>query len=522
MIIKILLILILLMNVAFSAFASIPKARILFIPHDDRPVSLQYTVDTLAAAGFEIVTPPRELIGTRGIPGNADKMWDWLFGELSGADAAVLSGDMLLYGGLVESRRHTLSTAVINERLNNISRIKQVNPDIKLYVFTSIMRSPTFSAGGVEPDYYEQYGPAIFRITALEDKQEINPLTIKEMDELRTLHAAVPKNIIEDWFGRRQQNFIANKKLIQMAHQNVFDFLILGRDDNAPYSQTHRENRKLLKAAQGLSAARFQSVPGVDELAMVLLTKSANDSILQVPLAAVKYAPGSGPETVPSYSDEAIGKSVNAHLFAAGVIPLGSPKRADFTLLVNTDEFGITREAGSPENRAEASLVAQTLANEAEQLIKQHMKVVIADAAYANGADNGLMHELKRRRLLSRVTAYSGWNTPNNSVGFAIGQGTLALGMSEHNRKRLLAIRLLDDWGYQANIRTQLVYDVLVPSHGNYFYLNDLKPILNQTAQQKIEHFAADQLSEFDLKQIKVDFPWNRMFELNVEVAIKN
>jgi hypothetical protein len=520
--IKMLLILVILMNVAFGAAASGLPPRILFIPHDDRPVSLDYTADTLQAAGFDIVTPPRGLLGARGIPGNADGLWVWLMDNLSGADAAVISGDMLLYGGLVESRRHTLPNAVISARLANLKRIKESNPNVKLYVFTSIMRSPKFSAGGVEPDYYDQYGPAIFRITALEDKQEADRLTAAEKRELKAARASVPADVMEDWLNRRRQNFSANAELLQLTRQGVFDLLVLGRDDNAPYSQTHRENRALLTAAAGLSPARFQSIPGVDELAMVLLTKAANDSALRVPIVTVRYAPGVGPETVPSYSDEPIGRSVNSHLFAAGMIPLPSAAQSDFTLLVNTDADGITREASSPANRMQASPAARALAEEAQRLINQQIKVVIADAAYANGADNGLMNELKKRRLLSRLTAYSGWNTPNNTVGFAIGQGMLALNMTENSRKRLLAVRLLDDWAYQANIRTQLVNEVLVPLQGDYFYLNSLQPVMTQTAQQKIDDFAVNQLSEFDLKHIQVSFPWNRMFELAVEAAIKN
>lgn len=517
-----LLILVILMNVAFGAAASGLPARILFIPHDDRPVSLDYTADTLKAAGFDIVTPPRELLGTRGIPGDAERLWDWLRDNLSDADAAVLSGDMLLYGGLVESRRHTLSDAVIDARLANMRHLKESNPDAKLYVFTSIMRSPKFSAGGVEPDYYEQYGPAIFRITALEDKQESDRLTSAERRELKAARASVPAEVMEDWLNRRRQNFKANTELLQLARQGVFNSLTLGRDDNAPYSQTRRENRELLKSASGISPVRFQSIPGVDELAMVLLTKAANDSAFRIPIVSVRYAPGYGPETVPAYSDEPIGRSVDAHLFAAGMIPLHSARQPDFVLLVNTDADGITREANSPLNRPQASPSARALAEEAQRLINQQVKVVIADVAYANGADNGFMHELKKRRLLSRLTAYSGWNTPNNSVGFAIGQGALALDMTENSRMKMLAVRLLDDWGYQANIRTQLVNEVMVPSQGNYFNLNGLRPVMTQAAQQKIDEFAVNQLSEFAVEDIQVSFPWNRMFELAVEAAIKN
>lgn len=519
--IRMLLILALLMNLAAGSATAASKARILFIPHDDRPVSLQYTADTITAAGFTLITPPKELLGSRGTPGNADKLWGWLFENLSGADAAVLSGDMLLYGGLVESRRHMLPEATVQERLANVSRIKEQHPGTKLYIFTSIMRSPKFSAGGVEPDYYEQYGGSIFRLTALEDKKETEGLTRQEEKERQSLTAAVPTAVISDWMERRQINLKANMALLKLAGQSI-DTLVLGRDDNAPFSQTRRENRLLLKEAAALSPAAFQSIPGVDELAMVLLTRAANDLTYQIPIVAVRYAPGKGPETVPSYSDEPIGKSVHSHLYAAGMIPLPSPLNPDFTLLVNTDAGGITREAGSPLNLPVATPAAKALVDEAQTLLQQGRKVVIADSAYANGADNGLMQELKQRSLLPQLTAYSGWNTPNNTVGFAIGQGLFGLSMEEKDRRKLLAVRLLDDWGYQANIRQQLANEVLVPNGGNYFYLNNLRPLMTETAQVKMNHFAKEELADFNISQLKVDFSWNRMFELYVEPTMEH
>ena len=59
--------------------APVAAATFLFVPIDDRPVCLQYTVETLQAAGHEVLTPPVDILSTRGRPGDADKLWEWVF-----------------------------------------------------------------------------------------------------------------------------------------------------------------------------------------------------------------------------------------------------------------------------------------------------------------------------------------------------------------------------------------------------------------------------------------------------------
>jgi hypothetical protein len=511
-----------LMTFFSAAQAAERKPCLLFVPHDNRPVSYQYTVDTVKAAGFRILTPPDELLGSRHSSGNPEAIGGWIAQHLAEADAVVLSGDMLLYGGLVPSRKHHDSEEVIAARLNNLALVKKSRPEIKVYVFASIMRSPKFSAGGVEPDYYEQYGPWLFKLTALQDKAEMMSLTNKEKMEMSAYQHQLPQAVLHDWMERRQKNLNAHQQLIGMVQKGDIDQLVLGKDDNAPYSQTHRENRILLKTSANLPKTSFQLLAGVDELGMVLLTRAVNDLTFQVPSVAVKYAPGCGPATVPLYSDEEVGKSVAAHLTAAGMVPLLSPELTDFTLVINTDEFGITREANSPENLPDPKDAVVAMTHDIKEMIDEDIKVAVADISFANGADNALMAELAKRHLLARLLAYSGWNTPNNSIGFVAGQGRMALEMKEWERKQLLAVRLLDDWGYQANVRSRLVQEIIVPSQGSYFYLDDLKPVLTQAAEKQFDSFAKQYLQEFNISRIKATFPWNRMFEIGFEVDIKN
>ena len=225
--------------------AATPAAAqaILYIPADDRPVNLDYVVDTARAAGLDILTPPRPLLGSRSAPGCPEGLWRWLFAEAPAADAVVASADALLYGSLVASRTHDFPAAVLAERLQGFARLKAANPGLRLYVFSTIMRTPQASAGGTEPDYYETYGPSIFRITALRDKAETAGLTRGEDAELKDLLAHVPAGALADWHDRREKNLRANFALISYVRDGTFSYLVQGRDDCSPYSRSHQESR---------------------------------------------------------------------------------------------------------------------------------------------------------------------------------------------------------------------------------------------------------------------------------------
>ncbi|MBQ9615202.1 MAG: DUF4127 family protein [Selenomonadaceae bacterium] len=43
--------------------------KILFLPHDDRPISYHQTVEVVEGAGYEMLLPPKEMLS------NATNMW---------------------------------------------------------------------------------------------------------------------------------------------------------------------------------------------------------------------------------------------------------------------------------------------------------------------------------------------------------------------------------------------------------------------------------------------------------------
>lgn len=502
--------------------------RILFIPHDDRPISCHQTVEVVEAAGYELVLPPKELLSNATNMGHPQELWQWLRENAPKAKSAVIASDSMLYGGLIPSRKHEVSQAEMTERLENFKRLRQENPRLHIYVFDSLMRTPYQGwAGNIEePAYYEQYGADIFQYTRLLDKGEIGKLSAAEKRDLQAYEKAIPQECQTDWFGRRAKNLAATKALMDMTALGAIDYLILGRDDNAPLCQTHRENREILAYAEkkNLPKSKFQSMPGIDEFNILLLNRAINDMTRNIPFVCVRYAPGKGGDTVPDFSDEKISESVEAALKIAGGLQVRTPKRADLLLLVNTEEKGRTIETHNglpteadfvPELKADKG--TEAFAKMVEDAVNAGYPVGVADIKYANGADNALLNILEQKNLLFKIKTYSGWNTATNSTGFALGMGMLTGKMTNAAKDYLLAVRYLDDWAYQANVRSQVGTE-LVRNFGNYKYyykLDDKLAFAEKRNTELMRDFAGKHMPN-----ISVDFtvknPWLRMFECDV------
>jgi len=490
---------------------------ILFVPIDDRPVSAVYEVDTVKAAKFDILVPPTDYLAGRHRAGDPEQLWQWINDNANKADAMVLSADSLIYGGLVDSRIHDFSSNILEERLNRFRQLREANPHARMYVFSTIMRSPHASFGGVEPPYYDTYGGDIFQYTALKDKGEVMKLTADEQRTIQSLEKAIPSAFMSDWMSRREKNFHANTNLIDLTKAGTLNYLIIGRDDTSPYSQSHKESRMLSKLAANLSDAKYISFPGADQLGMVLLARAYNELTMQMPIVEIQYALGTGAETIASYEDQPIGHTIKDHIRAAGGIVASGLETPDLLLVVNTPLANGTKEAGVFENLPIITDCTRQFVTTIENRLAAGKPVAVADIAFANGADNSLMRELYERGLLDKISAYSGWNTASNTLGYAIGQGMMATGMSDKERQRLLIVRYLDDWAYQANIRKEIYRELYYAEQGGPDYFNWLEPEITSDTEKKIRLFARQYLW-VEPNKLKVSFPWHRMFEIKVEI----
>lgn len=484
---------------------------LLLVPQDNRPVSLSYTVSTATKAGYTVLTPPDAYLSGKNYQGSPDLIWQWVDRNIGKADAAILSTDTLIYGGLVDSRKHNESLETLANRADRIRTLHRRFPSVPIYAFGTIMRTPYASSGGVEPYYYTSYGTSLYRISALQDKMDIGTISNAETAELLSLKLSVPSEYLQDWYKRRTKNTIINRKLIEDTREGVFAYFCKGHDDNSKNSQSALESRYLTKDAKGLSPKIYGSFPGADQLALLLIARYHNAANHLKPTFSVIYPLGREEDTVPSYENQPIGKTIEEHVIAAGgtIIKKNTP---DIMLAVNTPLVS-TGESGTFSNYGMMKQSTTDFMNQVDSIIDRGIPVAMVDVYFANGSDNTLMKLMQKHDILYKVAAYDGWNTASNTIGFAIAQAILAPDMSAQDHKDMLTEQYLDNWAYQANIRKDITR-MCESQHTNYIPTPDIK----EEMIAEVQDFAKRKLG-LNPATVSADFPWNRLFEIDAKVS---
>ena len=491
------------------------KGAFIFIPLDDRPVCYSYPVKVMEAAGYKILTPPEKFLATRTTPADTEKLWKWLESRAEKVDAAVISTDALIYGGLVASRTHMLPMAVLEAKVNRLKDL-QMDKDIRFYGFSTLMRTPRESYGNVEPAYYSNVGPAIYRYSQLSDKSDLHAESLLEDFEVGAFERNLAKAHLKDWLDRRNKNMEVNRQLAMLARMGRFDYFSIGKDDNAPLSHTHMEARKISFNNADVSDESFQILPGVDQLGLLLLTRAANELSGTVPKVYQMYVEGVGPKTIPQYSDLPLGTSVPEQIIAAGGKIVYQPEAADVVLAINTPANGTMYDSTSLSNQYFASPANKRYIANLGKMLERGVNISLADVAFSNGGDNGFMNEMSLRGYTDKLSAYNGWNTADNTIGFAIAQGMLAPKIEKEKQLMLMRERVLDDWYYQSNAR-RLITDELEKAKKTEFKytLNDMMPKVRKQAFDIMNRLAAN----YDITagtKFDVVFPWNRLFEVDI------
>ena len=491
------------------------KGAFIFIPLDDRPVCYSYPVKVMEAAGYKILTPPEKFLATRTTPADTEKLWKWLESRAEKVDAAVISTDALIYGGLVASRTHMLPMAALEAKVNRLKDL-QMDKDIRFYGFSTLMRTPRESYGNVEPAYYSNVGPAIYRYSQLSDKSDLHAESLLEDFEVGAFERNLAKAHLKDWLDRRNKNMEVNRQLAMLARMGRFDYFAIGKDDNAPLSHTHMEARKISFSNADVSDESFQILPGVDQLGLLLLTRAANELSGTVPKVYQMYVEGVGPKTIPQYSDLPLGTSVPEQIIAAGGKIVYQPEAADVVLAINTPADGTMYDSTSLSNQYFASPANKRYIANLGKMLERGVNISLADVAFSNGGDNGFMNEMSLRGYTDKLSAYNGWNTADNTIGFAISQGMLAPKIEKEKQLMLMRERVLDDWYYQSNAR-RLITDELEKAKKTEFKytLNDMMPKVRKQAFDIMNRLAAN----YDITagtKFDVVFPRNRLFEVDI------
>lgn len=490
---------------------------ILYVPQDDRPVDYEYTVSTAEAAGYQVLTPPAQYLSGMNFHGSPDKLMAWVNANAGKADAMVLSIDSLVYGGLVDSRKHNLPMETLTARLEKVEVLHKSHKNVPIYVFSTVMRSPWAGGKGVEPDYYLTMGSDIYQLASLQAKMDEEGLNPQERNDWFAIMRRVPMEYLQDWYNRRRKNMSINYRLIDDARKGVFTYYSLGHDDNSVSTQSSLESKYLEMAGTGIPKTAFGSFPGADQLGLLLITRASNDFNNYHPKITVIYPLGGGEKTVPRYDGQAIGKTIASHVEAIGGTMVDN-ERPDLLLAVNTPLTTSTTESANFENFPIMLQSTRDFLTQIEKAVNLDIPVSIVDMAFSNGSDNTLVYGLYQDKMMYRLAAYNGWNTASNSVGYGIAQGVLSKYMTADAHRDMLTTQYLDNWAYQANVR-DYIYRMQQKLEAGVVtqYYPTLNEELQSRTKEQLQRYASTYLG-IDPKTVDVTLPWQRLFEVYVDV----
>ena len=426
--------------------------RLLLIPPDTRPPTLEHPAQLVRMTGAEVRLPPPEALPHFFTPGDPAALRAWLLDEVQGADALVVCLETLTLGGMIPARRVSDSLDVMLERLSVLREARALNPVLKIYAFGVIVRVAHDNDPHEEKPYYGEWGAALRAYSMAFDRHARHGAG--ELSTLETARATLPPEILADWVGTRERNRALHLAALDLLADGTLTHLCLTLDDTTPYGLAAFDRRMLEARADELGVwERLDVYPGADEVPCALIARALRPQRVQ---AWVTYSGtlGAGAELI--YEDRPAGELVRAHLRAAGCVPAETPGEADFILAVNTP--GI-RQANFQPDFATVDTPHRHLPAFVDRVrddLAAGRRVSLADIAYPNGAERRLW-TLMQALPLADLAGYAAWNTAGNTLGSAVAFGKLApLVQSRAAHAEALFARFVDDALYQAFARAEV------------------------------------------------------------------
>ena len=520
--------------------------RILLVPLDDRPPCLQMPVRLGAVADAEIVTPPRELLGRFTEAGQPERIIEWLKSQdLKRFDAAVISLDMLAYGGLVAMREYGSTTKeMAAKRIDFVREMKRRAPALPIYGSSVVMRlAPT---GNIINEAYR---------TKLARWAEISSETAnaKLQEETRKLEKEIPAAALLDYKRARERDLAGNLQAVELARSNVFEYLIVSQDDAHPTGVHVAERERLIAEIKRLNLTEKVPVqPGADEVSMLLMSRFVSSKYNFSPRIMPVYSSEASRTKVMPFEDRRLHETVSYHIRAAGGREVANERDADLLFYV----FGSRFEPGR----------TKTFAEEIERKVAAGKRVLLVDVdptAKTEGGDPAFSEDLKNRQLLRRLSAYAAWNTAGNMIGTALPQAVMyeatlknirgklpkgGLGEKTMGKSRLLeSMRRVyegQDWFLLHRWLDDYVYNTIVrPEIRKYAQGKGWNPLrFPESANAEIEAFGLEQIRKHYADSrahyrtrdqiraglncepnddVRFELPWNRAFEADIEFSLK-
>jgi hypothetical protein len=496
------------------------RPAIAFVPLDDRPVTEQLPRALGAVAGVDVLEPPQSAIGNYLSPGDPEAIARWLRSDAtSSAFAAVLSTDMLAYGGLVASRTPATDGMTARIRLDELRLLRAARPVLPVLAFGTVMRlAPTglpklgaaanFFAAGPVSDLIAKYAN-------LSDP----PVSASDRAEAERLRSAIGSPLLAAYLQTRARNRAVDAFVLALASEGTVDRVLMGQDDAGPQGLHLRDLAELRRDATRFGlGSRAAIQPGADELGMIMVARALADRAAWKPKIAVRYSRAGGGTVQDPLEFAPVDSTVGRVIAAAGGTRVDAG--AEIELFVRVAGTSAADEAAFVDAIAAA--------------IAAKHSVAVADLTFLGGSgaeQRALVEAMIARKIAGSIDAFASWNTTANTVGTAIplaiaaGVGRRSGGYDLRAHREFLLDRYADDYAFHDFVRPAI--NDLLSAQGvddHTFLLPEVAQRTQSENRSRLWPLALDLLhqifpGEAD-RGLTISLPWDRTFETKLDVRV--
>ncbi len=509
---------------AITCFAS-PPNEIVLVPIDSRPAAAQFPKMIADIGSISIASPPEESLGKFTTPGSPDSIGRWLLNHnYETCMAAVISADMLCYGGLIQSRVPAISVEVASQRLETLRSLRKSRPSLPIYVFCALMRTaPTAT------DAARSWRLDLARYMELLDKERQTGNVSRA--ELRALRKRIPDKQFEDYLAARKRNLDVMRKLIKLVEDGVISYLIVGGDDAKQYGPQNAEQDELRSLVNELNIAGLvYFCEGVDQDAILLCSRAALRTYSYTPRALVRLSNPDAASRRMAFEKKPLLDAVKDQIIVSGARPALSAEDADYTLYVHAPDT----------EPSQFDSFSESLAAD----LKEGRQAGLADIDFdpANGRQS-MAEFLWKQPDVGLLASFAGWNTASNSTGTAIPHANMYLLAKRQNsdalhrelaHREFLFCRFVSDYGYHREVRPKAYHlvDALPGATREELSPEAFRIVENyvvRTTKSLMESYFKDlflgrvfkaddaQYRISSLSNVEVTLPWPRVFETKIQ-----
>lgn len=500
-----------------------PQASTLLLPLDSRPVCTSLPQELGKLAGTNVILPPIAFLDNYKQPADREKLYLWLKDNAKNNDHALISSDLLIHGGLINSRL-PLGTATDQHRfLAELQYLAGTEQQTQFSIFSVIPR--LLVSDHLLPDRWYQWH--LMNYSKLKDMTEtFNDPYFTE--QLLQREQEIPAEVLAKYNDLYKANDSFNKNLLTLTYSNIYT--VIGQDDGSSFGLPNRNTNHAKMYSTALDNCHITY--GADEIAASLIARNYLQQRQAVPKIFLQYAAPHAEFIYMPFMAASIGETLRDKIALTGAVLTDEQEDADIILYVNCgyDKF-------KPSHKQ---------VEELSNLLQQHKHVALLDLAADYTTDELLVPLLLENKVpVNRLAAYAGWNTFSNSAGTVLAQAIIfterqkelpdqQLPALHAQNVALLTRHLLDDYIYQKLYCPELKealelrgfdpYDL--SAEGQSLAQLMTSQYFNRKTQELLHYnlgqhpFYQQDAKEYYLTELHADtyFPWNRVFEIGLKI----